>query len=79
MPSSPTIAELLERNRSLLHAARENVFRARDLSELSRRIREENRDYREYLRELRLAMLCRYDGWLDPQIRSTSGRSRTFL
>ena len=56
-----SIDELLEKSRSLISSLSTTIFRARNLRERSQQIREENADYREFLLEQRLDVLCRHE------------------
>ena len=49
-----SLNKAVERARSLIKAARENVFLARDLCEVSCELLNNNSDFREFLREQRL-------------------------
>lgn len=65
MPSSSPSDELMERTRSLISAACENIMVARELRELSQNLRYDNSDLREFLREARLRALSTYNHWME--------------
>jgi hypothetical protein len=58
--TSSSLDELMERTRSLISAAYENIVMARELREVSRSIRCDNSDLREFLREAHLLVLRRH-------------------
>ena len=59
--ASLSLDELMEETRSLVEVAYENIAMARELRELSRNLRYDNSDLREFLREARLLALSRYN------------------
>jgi hypothetical protein len=67
----PPREAVLERTRSLINAACENVFLARDLCEASRELRYTTADFREFLRDQRLAAQTMaqsmHERWIEKQ------------
>ena len=63
--TSPPLDAIMQRTESLIKAALENLDRARELCEMSQRLRAENADYREFLSEERLRVLERNEARLD--------------
>jgi hypothetical protein len=71
---SQSLDEIRERTRSLINAARENMFLARDLCEASYEILNDNSDLREFLFENRQAVRSKYQRWLDARAGSVPSR-----
>ena len=55
MPSEP-LNETIARTRLLINAAAENVYKAKVLCELADELKYDNADFRDFLRDMRVAM-----------------------
>lgn len=64
------LATTMERTRQLVNAALEQVSLARELRETSGNLRQTNKDFRDFLREQRLAGFSLYERLIDETIGS---------
>jgi hypothetical protein len=64
------LATTMERTRQLVNAALEQVSLARELRETSGNLRQTNKDFRDFLREKRLARFSLYERLIDEAIGS---------
>jgi Trm5-related predicted tRNA methylase len=55
--SSAPLNEIIERTRLLISTASENVYKAKLLCELADQLRYDNRDFRDFLREMRVSAM----------------------
>jgi hypothetical protein len=65
----------MERTRSLIEGALEKIFIARELREVSRELRYNNSDFREFLFENRQAVHSQYQRWLERRTSSAHSPS----
>ena len=63
--ASPPSDAIMQRTESLIKAAFENIYRARELRETCQNLRATNANYREFLLEQRLRALAKYDVLMD--------------
>lgn len=70
--ASSSLDQVMERTRSLIEAAYENITTARELREVSQNIRYDNSDLREFLREARLLALSRYNDRMEQRLSGES-------
>jgi DNA-binding NtrC family response regulator len=70
------LTETMEWTRSLINVALQAIWRARDLREISSDLRNDNADYRDFLREQRLNALARGHAWREPRPTMGNGQRR---